>query len=104
MAEGSQLRLEELHVDGGASANNWLMQFQSDIIGIPVVRSAELETTARGAAFLAGLAVGYWSGTDELRALCTEGARFEPRMEPADRRRLRVGWESAIDRARGWVR
>jgi glycerol kinase len=95
--------IAELHVDGGMSANDELMQFQSDILGIPVVRPAVTETTALGAAYAAGLAVGVWTGLDELRANWREGARWEPWM-PADEREYRLArWHRAVEKSLGWV-
>ena len=95
--------LSELRVDGGMVANDTLMQFQADVLGIPVVRPAVIETTALGAAFAAGLAVGFWSGLDELRTLWREERRFEPAMDAEERaERLRV-WRKAVTRTFDWV-
>jgi len=95
--------IAELKVDGGMTVNELLMQFQADILGIPVVRPAVAETTALGAAYAAGLAVGFWESRDELRALWREDARWEPRMEPEEReRRLRL-WKKAVTRTFDWV-
>lgn len=91
-----------LRVDGGASANDFLLQFQADMLGVPVVRPATIETTARGAAFLAGLAVGYWGGRDELAERVDAGRTFEPSMAPSERDRLLAGWHRAVSRARRW--
>jgi len=102
MAEDRGAPLAELRVDGGASANDLLLQFQADILGVPVLRPIDVETTARGAAFLAGLAVDYWSSQDELAACNDTGRRFEPAMGAAERTRLLEGWRRAVDRARGW--
>ncbi len=97
------VRLQALRADGGAAANDLLMQFQADIMGVPVQRPAVTETTALGAAYLAGLAVGYWSGLDEVARQWRVDAEFTPSM-PADQRdSLYAGWQRAIDRARGWV-
>lgn len=87
--------LEELRVDGGATANRWLMQFQADILGVPVVLPQVTETTALGAAFLAGLGVGLWS-TEDLRHAWREQTRFEPRMEVGEREQLLAGWHAAL--------
>jgi glycerol kinase len=95
--------LSELRVDGGMVANERLMQFQADILGIPVVRPAVLETTALGAAYAAGLSVGFWSGLDELRAKCREAKRWEPQMAPAERDRLLHEWRKAISKTLNWV-
>ncbi len=90
--------LAELRVDGGATANDFLMQFQADIIGVPVVRPAYAETTALGAAFLAGLATRFWSGTDELERFWSIDRRFEPSMAESRRKDLYEGWKSAVAR------
>jgi glycerol kinase len=104
MASDSGTPTADLRVDGGASANDFLMQFQADILGVPVVRPAEIETTARGAAFLAGLAVGFWESREELAELGQADARrFGPSMAHVERERLLSGWRRAVDRARGWV-
>lgn len=96
MAKDTGIDIPVLRVDGGAARNDYLMQFQADILGTPVERAANLETTAMGVAFLAGLAVGFWSGTDELQHLVHVGQRFEPDM-PADRREvLYAGWQRAV--------
>lgn len=93
----------ELRVDGGMAVNDRLMQFQADILGIPIVRPAVIETTALGAAYAAGLAVGLWRGPDELRANRREGARFTPTM-PRDERDRRVArWHRAIEKSLDWV-
>jgi glycerol kinase len=95
--------LTELRVDGGAARNDLLMQFQADIMGVPVVRPVVTETTALGAAYLAGLATGFWSGTDEIASLWTAERRFEPAMS-AGRRDEAVGeWRRAVERARHWA-
>ena len=88
--------LRELRVDGGMTVNDALMQFQADVLGVPVVRPRIAETTALGAAYAAGLAVGFWSGLDELRALQREDRRFEPTMAGDERERLLAGWRRAV--------
>ena len=93
--------LAELRADGGAAANNFLMQFQADILGKAVVRPANVETTALGAAFLAGLAVGVWKDTDELESFWQADRRFEPTMDAGRREELFAGWKKAVERARG---
>jgi glycerol kinase len=103
MQKDAGITLSELRVDGGAAANDLLMQFQADILGVPVVRPQVLETTALGAAYLAGLAVGYWESTDEIAANWRVDRRFEPRMAAARAAELRSGWEKAVGRARGWA-
>jgi glycerol kinase len=94
--------LEELRVDGGASANDALMQFQSDILGVPVVRPSMTETTALGAAFLAGLAAGFWKGLQSISELPREERRFEPRMPQSQVRHLRERWNEAVSRTKSW--
>jgi glycerol kinase len=96
--------LTELRVDGGAARNDLLMQFQADLVGVPVVRPAVTETTALGAAYLAGIAVGFWSGTEEIASLWKVERRFEPRIEVAKREALLVDWKRAVERAKGWAR
>jgi glycerol kinase len=95
--------ITELRVDGGAARNDLLMQFQADLMGVPVVRPQVTETTALGAAYLAGLATGVWSGEDELTALWTADRRFEPAMTPARRVELLAHWRRAVERARAWA-
>ena len=93
----------EMRVDGGAARNDLLMQFQADVTGLPVVRPAVIESTALGAACLAGLAVGYWQGVEELAAHWRAERRFEPAL-PEDRvAGLRAAWARAVERARGWA-
>ncbi|PXA70080.1 glycerol kinase GlpK [Cryobacterium arcticum] len=99
----SGVPLTELKVDGGATGNNLLLQFQADILGVPVVRPVVAETTALGAAYAAGLAVGFWSGLGELRANWQEDARWEPDMEEAERARLLRNWKKAITKTLDWV-
>jgi glycerol kinase len=99
MESASGQPLQELRADGGATANAWLMQFQADIAGVPVVLPGMTETTALGAAFLAGLGVGFWS-TADLRQVWCEHARFEPRMEAGEREQLLAGWHDALARTR----
>jgi len=103
MRDDSGIDLTELRVDGGAVRNDFLMQFQADILGIPVVRPANTETTAAGAAFLAGLAVGYWSGIDELSQLWQREKTFEPNMKESERERLLADWTRAVERASKWI-
>jgi glycerol kinase len=92
-----------LRVDGGGTANAFLMQFQADILGIPVEVAAVQETTALGAAFLAGLGAGVWRSSDELRRRHAIVRRFEPRMRDDERESLYVGWKRAVERAAGWA-
>jgi glycerol kinase len=95
--------LSELRVDGGATANDTLLQFQADILGVPVVRPVVAETTALGAAYAAGLAVGFWSGLDELRANWQEDRRWTPSMDLAERERLDRNWKKAVTKTLDWV-
>jgi glycerol kinase len=104
MEADSGIDIAELRVDGGASANDLLMQMQADLLGVPVVRPQALETTAMGAAYLAGLAVGYWKGPDELRSQWQVDRIFHPAMPRAQACRLREGWRRALERAMGWER
>jgi glycerol kinase len=101
MKKDAELSLQVLRVDGGASANNLLMQFQSDILGVVVERPRIIETTALGAAYLAGLAVGYWS-RDELAEKWRLDRAFEPEMPEETRDRLYDGWQKAVRRTMGW--
>jgi glycerol kinase len=103
MAADSGVELGELKVDGGMVGNELLMQFQADVLGVPVVRPAMAETTALGAAYAAGLAVGYWSGLDELRSNWTEGRRWHPRMDARTRDRELRSWRKAVTRTLDWV-
>ena len=96
-------RISELCVDGGASRDRFLMQFQADILNKQVRRPMIRETTALGAAYLAGLAVGVWSGTEELKSLWRCDVTFEPDMEEPRRAALLAGWRKAVDRSRGWA-
>jgi glycerol kinase len=96
------IQLAELRVDGGAAMNNLLMQFQADLLGVPVVRPAVTETTALGAAYLAGLAVGFWKSLQEVAAQWQVERRFEPQMSTSQVRQLRQQWNRALDRARNW--
>jgi glycerol kinase len=93
----------ELKVDGGMTANELLMQFQADVLGVPVVRPAVTETTALGAAFAAGLAVGFWSDQDELRERWREDKRWEPQMDADEREREYTQWKKAVTRSFDWV-
>jgi len=95
--------LGALRVDGGAAVNDLLMQFQADLLGVPVVRPRVTETTALGAAYLAGLATGFWAGPDELRAKRQGDMRFEPKMDATVRTDRRVRWHRAIERAKNWT-
>jgi glycerol kinase len=95
--------LTELRVDGGAARNDLLMQFQADVMGVPVVRPVVTETTALGAAYLAGLATRFWAGTDEIATLWKADRRFEPAMN-GDQREAKVEeWRRAVERSRRWA-
>lgn len=98
----SGIEISSLKVDGGASANNLLMQFQSDISGINILRGKSAEATALGAAFLAGLAVGFWKDTDELKSLCSDSDIFSPSIDDKERNILIKGWKKAVEKAKGW--
>ncbi|MDO5699598.1 MAG: glycerol kinase GlpK [Dermatophilus congolensis] len=95
--------LAELRVDGGMTANDLLMQFQSDVLDVPVVRPKVTETTALGAAYAAGVAVGYWEGEDDIAANWAMDARWEPSIDPAERDRLLRNWDKAVARTLDWV-
>ena len=103
MQNDSKMELKELRVDGGATANDLLMQFQADVLGVPVVRPKVLETTALGAAYLAGLTVNLWKSRDEIAAQWQVEKRFEPRMEAARRGALMARWREAVGRSLKWA-
>ena len=103
MEAASGVHLQELKADGGAVHNSWLMRFQADVLGVPVVVPEVSETTALGAAYLAGVATGLWT-EDQVRDMWREAARYEPRMPEAERERLHAGWARALERSRGWAR
>jgi glycerol kinase len=103
MQRDAGVRLAEVRVDGGGSRNGLLMQLQADVLGVPVVRPRMMETTALGAAYLAGLGRGVWEDLDALRALRPNAERFEPAMTPARREAAFAEWERAVSRSRGWI-
>ena len=103
MEKDAGLTLTELRVDGGATANDLLLQFQADILGVPVVRSRVRETTALGAAYLAGLAVGYWKSDADISSHWQVDRRFEPAMPRERAAALRAEWERAVSRAKAWA-
>jgi glycerol kinase len=103
MQSDSKIRLKELRVDGGACANNLLMQFQADLLGVPVVRPRVAETTALGAAYLAGLAVGFWKDQSEIAAQWQTDRRFVPAMKTVVRKKAIKAWSKALGRAMRWV-
>jgi glycerol kinase len=102
MEADAHIKLKELRVDGGASANNLLMQFQSNLLDVPVVRPKVTETTALGAAYLAGLAVGYWKDQKQIATQWQVDRRFTPAMKAPERKRLDAGWRKALERAKRW--
>src|SRR6266849_2826686 len=102
MEADAKIKLKELRVDGGASANNLLMQFQSNLLSVPVVRPKVTETTALGAAYLAGLAVGFWKDQKQIATQWQVDRRFTPAMKSAQRKQLESGWRKALDRSRRW--
>lgn len=103
MAADSGERLAVLRVDGGAATNNLLIQLQADVLGVPVERPVVAETTALGAAYLAGLAIGYWNGLDDIAANWALDRRFEPSISADRRAALLHGWRRAVHRSRGWI-
>ena len=103
MQADSGVELTTLKVDGGMVMNELLMQFQSDILGVPVVRPKTVETTALGAAYAAGLAVGFWASGDDMRANWAEDKRWNPQMDPAEANRLFARWKQAVARTLDWV-
>jgi len=104
MERDSGIAISEIRVDGGASANNLLMQFQANILNKPVIRPQIVETTALGAAYLAGLATGFWSDIEEIKRQWHQEYRFDPIMQMAEVERLTKRWSEAIERAKGWAR
>lgn len=104
MCEECQTELKTLRVDGGASKNNFLMQFQADILNVPVERPKVNETTALGAAYLAGLAVGYWESMEQIESQWQLDRKFVPNMDEKEREELYKGWRKAVERAKGWMK
>jgi len=103
MQSDSAIKLKELRVDGGATRNDMLMQFQADVLGVPVVRPRIHETTALGVAYLAGLGVGYWSSADQLAAQWQADRTFEPRMDRGNAETLLAAWRKAVERSKDWA-
>src|SRR5271166_613722 len=103
MESDSSIKLAELRVDGGACSNNLLMQTQADLLGVRVVRAANPETTAMGAAYLAGLAVGFYKSTDEISSQWGSDRTFEPKIGSDERQKLREGWNKALGPAKAWI-
>jgi glycerol kinase len=103
MTADSKVELKTLRVDGGAVVNNLLMQFQADILGVAVQRPKVAETTALGAAYLAGLAVNFWSGPAEVAEQWVLDRTFEPEMSTDQRESLYAGWKRAVERSLDWA-
>ena len=103
MEADSGISLTSLKVDGGASANNFLMQFQSNILNTKVLRPQCIETTALGAAYLAGLAVGYWRDREDIRTNWSIGREFLAEMKDSTREELLAGWHKAVQRSFAWA-
>ncbi len=103
MESDAGITLTELRVDGGAAANNLLMQFQADILGVPVVRPQVLETTALGAAYLAGLAVGFWAGTEDIARNMRSRSPLRARDAARASGRAAREWAKAVARTKGWA-
>ena len=102
MERASGISLKEIRADGGAVSNKFLMQFQADILGVPVEVPLITETTSLGAAYLAGLAVGFWKSREELDAKWKAARRYEPQMSEAERDGLHRRWLKAVERAKDW--
>jgi glycerol kinase len=100
MESAAGVPLRELHADGGATRNSELMQFQADILGCPVLRSRDEDLSAKGTAWLAGIALGWWRSLADLEALPHSATAFEPRLAAAERGRLYRGWQQAVRRTR----
>ena len=103
MEKDSGIQIEKFKADGGAAANRWMMQFQADILGVPVEVPETLETTALGAAYLAGIETGFWSGRDELLDKWRLRRRYEPKMDEEERERLYDRWKDALERSKNWA-
>ena len=103
MESDSGITIKELRVDGGDASNSFLMQFQSDILGVPVVVSEVAETTALGAAYLAGLASGFWEDREEISRHWRAARRYEPKMKSEEAASRYEGWKRAVERAKGWA-
>ena len=103
MVLDSDVHLREMRVDGGATANGFLMQFQSDVLGVPVIRPESLETTGMGAAFAAGLAANVWGGLDDIGRMWRSDTEWKPTMSDVEREKLWRGWTKAVQRSLNWV-
>lgn len=104
MQADSGIDIKEMRVDGGATVNDTLMQFQADILGIPLIRPKISETTALGAAYLAGLAVGYWSDHNEIKKQWEIDRKFHPQMDPKEAQKLIDDWHDAVERSKSWIK
>ena len=104
MADDAGIPITELRVDGGASINDSLMEFQAGLTQVEVIRPKALETTAMGAAFFAGLAVGYWDDLEEIQKIWKKDAEFESHIRSETRDELLKNWHKAVDKVRGWAR
>jgi len=103
MEEDAGIKINELKVDGGAVVNDLLMQFQANLIGIPVIRPETTETTALGAAYLAGLAVGFWTGVEEIEEQWAAEQTFSCTITEAEQDKLMSGWAKAVSRSQSWT-
>jgi len=103
MEADSGIKVTSLRVDGGASVMDILLQFQADTLGVQVQRPVVAETTALGAAYLAGLAVGYWKSLDEIEEIWQAGSTFEPTADGEAMEEKYLGWKKAVERTRGWA-
>ena len=103
MVADAGVALPSLRVDGGMTANDLLLQIQADVLGLPVVRPAVIETTALGAAYAAGLAVGFWDSLEELRGIARGEHTWAPGADEAERERGYAVWRAAVERSLGWV-
>jgi glycerol kinase len=104
MQSDTKYGFTKLRVDGGAAANNMLMQFQADLLGVPVERPAILETTAQGAAYLAGLASGFWNSMEEIAKSRPPSEIFTPRADSSKVQKQYAKWQEAVERSKGWNR
>ena len=102
MEKDSGLKLSELRVDGGASRSHPMLQFQADLLGVPVVRPKNVETTAMGAAYLAGLAVGYWASREEIAKNWSIASTFKPARNKSEMALIRSDWDRALERSKNW--
>ena len=102
MDSDTDSKMTKLRADGGAAANDMLMQFQADLLGVPVERPAILETTAQGAAYLAGLATGFWDSVEQIGKTRPEGQIFTPKVDRAEAEKKYAKWQDAVQRAKGW--